>query len=46
VVTQHYFDAGFVLSVTNNLQLDIRGGKGLSENAIDYFTGAGVAVRF
>jgi hypothetical protein len=44
--TEHYFDGGFTYSVTNDLQLDIRAGKGLSDGAIDYFTGAGVVVRF
>ena len=44
--TEHYIDGGFTYSVTNNLQLDIRAGKGLSDGAIDYFTGAGLVVRF
>ena len=44
--TEHYINGGFTYSVTNNLQLDIRAGKGLSEQAIDFFTGAGVVVRF
>lgn len=44
--TEHYFDGGFTYRVTNNLQFDIRGGKGLSEHAVDYFTGAGAVVRF
>lgn len=44
--TEHYFNGGFTFSVTNNLQLDIRAGKGLSEQAIDFFTGAGAVVRF
>jgi hypothetical protein len=44
--TEHYLDGGFTFRVTNNLQLDVRGGKGLSQNSLDYFTGAGAVVRF
>ncbi len=42
----HYFDGGFTLSVTNNLQFDIRGGVGLNEEADDYFVGTGSIIRF
>ena len=44
--TEHYFDGGFTYRVSNNLQLDVRGGVGLNEAAADYFTGAGAVVRF
>ena len=44
--TEHYFDGGFTLRVTNNLQLDIRAGWGLSRRAVDFFSGAGMVVRF
>lgn len=43
---QHYFDGGFTYLVTNDLQLDIRGGVGLNDAADDYFVGSGLAVRF
>lgn len=43
--TENYFDGGFTYKVTNNLQLDVRGGVGLNEAADDYFVGSGFAVR-
>lgn len=43
--TESYFDGGFTYKVTNNLQLDVRGGVGLNESAADYFLGSGFAVR-
>jgi hypothetical protein len=43
---EHYFDGGFTFSVTNNLQLDVRGGSGLNAAANDYFIGSGAVVRF
>jgi len=44
--TQHYFDAGFTYRVTNNLQLDVRAGKGVSAAADDFFVGTGAVVRW
>jgi hypothetical protein len=44
--TEHYFDGGLTYLLTENLQLDIRIGKGVSADATDYFTGAGVVIRF
>jgi hypothetical protein len=44
--TEHYLDGGFTYKVTNNLQLDIRAGLGLSEASDDYFVGSGLVVRF
>jgi hypothetical protein len=44
--TEHYLDAGFTYSVTNNLQLDIRAGKGVSAAAVDFFAGTGLVARF
>lgn len=44
--TEHYLDGGFTLSVTNNLQLDIRGGIGISDASDDFFVGSGLVVRF
>jgi hypothetical protein len=45
IQTEHYFDAGLTYRVTNNLQLDVRIGKGVSSNALDYFAGTGIVVR-
>ena len=44
--TEHYLDAGFTYSVNNNLQLDIRVGKGVSAAAVDLFAGSGLVARF
>jgi hypothetical protein len=44
--TEHYLDGGFTFRVTNNFQLDIRAGKGVSATAVDFFTGAGAVLRF
>lgn len=46
VATEHYLDGGFTFRVTNNLQLDIRAGKGVSASSIDYFVGSGAVVRW
>lgn len=43
--TEHYFDGGITLRVTNDLQLDVRMGKGVSGAAVDYFAGAGIVLR-
>jgi hypothetical protein len=43
--TEHYLDGGFVYRVTNNLQLDVRAGIGLSQAAFDFFGGTGVVIR-
>ncbi|MHB9066842.1 MAG: transporter [Pirellulaceae bacterium] len=45
IQTEHYFDAGLTYRLTNDLQLDMRIGKGVSSDAVDYFAGAGVVVR-
>ncbi len=42
----HYFDGGFTYKLTNDVQVDIRGGKGLNAAADDYFVGSGIAIRF
>jgi hypothetical protein len=44
--TEHYLDAGLTYKISNDLQLDIRAGKGVSDAAVDFFTGAGAVVRF
>jgi hypothetical protein len=43
---EYYADGGFTFGVTNNLQLDVRGGVGLNDAATDYFVGSGAVVRF
>jgi hypothetical protein len=43
---EHYLDTCLKYLVTDDIQLDIRFGLGLNEAAADYFTGAGVTVRF
>lgn len=46
VKPEYYFDGGFTFRVTNNLQLDARGGIGLNTAAADYFLGSGAVMRF
>lgn len=42
----HYVNGGLTFLVTDNLQFDIRVGKGLNEEADDIFAGAGMAIRY
>lgn len=42
----NYFDGGFTYLVKDNLQLDVSSGVGLSDNADDWFLGAGFSIRF
>lgn len=44
--TEHYLDGGFIFRISNDLQLDIRAGKGVSGTSVDYFGGVGAVVRF
>ncbi|WP_425614244.1 transporter [Anatilimnocola sp. NA78] len=44
--TEHYLNAGLTLRITNNVQLDIRAGKGVSSAAVDRFAGGGAVLRF
>lgn len=41
----HYFDGGFTYLVTDNFQLDCSVGVGLSDDADDFFVGAGFSYR-
>lgn len=43
---QHYFDGGFTLLLSDDIQFDIRGGVGLNDDADDYFVGTGLSLRF
>jgi hypothetical protein len=42
----HTLNGGFTFLLSDNLQFDIRAGKGLNEEADDLFAGAGLSVRF
>jgi hypothetical protein len=42
----HNLDGGLLLKLRPNLQLDLWGGIGLSQNAPDFFVGTGLAIRF
>lgn len=42
----HFVDGGFTFPITDNLQFDVRAGVGLNEEAPDFFTGAGFAIRW
>ena len=44
--TEHYIDGGFTVLLNNDVQWDIRAGKGVSSAAADYFVGTGLSVRF
>jgi hypothetical protein len=44
--TEHYFNGGFSLRLTNDIQWDFRAGVGLNDAADDFFTGTGLSVRF
>jgi len=42
----HYVNGGFTYLVTNDLQFDIRVGRGLNDAADDLFAGAGFSIRY
>ena len=42
----HLFDGGFTYLLRPNLQLDLAGGVGLTDDAPDWFVGAGVSWRW
>jgi hypothetical protein len=44
--TQHYFNGGFSVLLSDDVQWDIRAGVGLNDAADDYFVGSGLSVRF
>jgi hypothetical protein len=43
---EYYFNSGMNFLITNNFKWDVRAGKGLNDNADDFFAGTGFAVRF
>lgn len=43
--TAHSFDGGFTYLVRDNFQLDAFAGVGLSDDAVDWFAGAGISYR-
>jgi len=44
--TEHYFNGGFTVLLSNDVQWDIRGGVGLNDASEDYFVGTGLSLRF
>lgn len=44
--TEHYFNGGFTYLLSDDIQWDIRAGKGLNGPADDYFVGTGLSLRF
>lgn len=42
----HTVNGGLTFLITDNLQFDVRTGAGLNEEADDFFTGAGLSMRF
>ena len=44
--TEHYFNGGFTVLLTDDVQWDLRGGVGLNDAAGDLFCGTGLSMRF
>ena len=44
--TEHFFNGGVTVLLTNNVQWDVRAGVGLNDAADDYFAGTGLSIRF
>lgn len=42
---EHYIDGGFAYLISNNVQLDINAGKGISSKADDYFITTGISFK-
>jgi hypothetical protein len=45
-VPEYFFNGGFTVLLTDDIQWDVRGGTGLNDAAIDYFVGTGLSIRF
>ena len=43
---EHYFNGGFAYLISNDIQFDIRVGRGLNQAADDFFVGTGLTIRF
>jgi Putative MetA-pathway of phenol degradation len=43
---EHYFNGGFTYLLSDDVQFDVRAGKGLNDAADDWFAGTGLSVRF
>jgi hypothetical protein len=43
---EHYINGGLTYQLNDDLQFDVRIGKGLSDASEDFFAGAGIAFRF
>ncbi len=43
---EHYFDGGLTFLINDDVQFDVRAGKGLSDASLDYFVGSGLSIRF
>lgn len=46
VADEHFLNGGFTYLVSDDVQWDVRAGKGLSDTGDDFFVGAGVSLRF
>ncbi|MEO1999266.1 MAG: transporter [Planctomycetaceae bacterium] len=46
VRAEHYINGGFTFLCSNDIQLDIRAGTGLTDASDDWFVGTGLSVRF
>ena len=46
VGAEHFLNGGLTYLVHDNMQLDVRAGFGLNRRADDFFTGAGVTIRY
>lgn len=46
VQDEHYINGGFTYLASDDVQWDIRAGKGLSDTGDDFFVGAGISLRF
>ena len=43
--TEHYFNGGFTVLLSDDIQWDVRAGLGLNDAADDYFAGTGLSFR-
>ena len=43
---EHYFNGGFTVLLSNDVQWDVRAGTGLTSASDDFFVGTGLSIRF